>query len=221
MYMLITIDPYYPIEFFNQTKEALKNNEVEYSVALNIKPPYNWYFNIDKEPIMVDYDKATNSEERWIINAVNPLRSNDAYLLQRRNNDNGPKALLKFVENEPMKKARVSDYAVFFTVSGKDELEKISKEYPGTIWYLGKYYNNKFRVCLAVHESIKAFLSLDQILLEKKKDLSEPGRFEAELNWKIFRGNDALVKFTETPYVINGKMTRPKIQGEHSSRFII
>jgi len=27
--MLITIDPYYPIEFFNQTKEALKGDDIE------------------------------------------------------------------------------------------------------------------------------------------------------------------------------------------------
>jgi len=219
--MYITIDPYYDNQFFNQSKEALKNNEIDFDISVSIKPPYNWYFKLDKEPIMVDYDKATTSEERWLVDTVIPLRSNDEYLLLRRNNDNGPTALLKFVENVPLKKARLSDYAVFFTVSGKDELEHISKEYPGTIWYMGKYYKNKFRVCLAVHESIKTFLSLEQVLLEKRKDLSEPGRFEAELNWKVFRGNDALVKFTETPFVMNGKMTRPKIMGEHSGRFII
>jgi hypothetical protein len=96
--MYITIDPYYDIKFYNEAKEALKNNGVEYKEFINVKPPYNWYFQMDQKPIMVDFDEATSSEERWMVNTIQPLRANEAYLLLRRDNDNGPKALLRFIE---------------------------------------------------------------------------------------------------------------------------
>jgi len=219
--MLVTVDPYYNTQFYNECKEALKNNGVDFKEYINIKSPYNWYFEIDKAPVMVNYDKATDSESRWMVNTVKPLRENEAYLLLRRENDSGAKALLKFVENEPLKRARQSQYAVFFTVKNKEELITLTKDYPGRVWYMGKYYSNKFRVCLALHPTVENFLNPDQILLKNTGQFSEPGRFESELNWKVFRGNDRLIKFTETPYFEDGKFKKVKIQGEYSSRFII
>lgn len=217
--MLITIDPYYDTVFYNECKQALKNNGVEFKEFINIKPPFDWYFELDQKPIMVNYDEATESESRWMVNAVQPLRPNEEYLLLRRDNDNGPKALFRFVENEPLRIARKSEYAVFFTVRNKEEAQSLSKDYPGKIWYMGKYYNNKYRVCLATHAVVKNFLNPDQILLEKEGD--EPGRFEAELNFKVFKMNDRLIKFTETPYFEDGKYKPINIKGELSSRFII
>jgi hypothetical protein len=152
---------------------------------------------------------------------VQPLRPNEEYVLQRRDNDSGPKALLKFVENEPLRTARTSDYAVFFTIRNREEAESITKDYPGRVWYMGKYYENKYRVCLATHPVVKNFLNPGQILLEKNKELSEPGRFESELNWKVFRGNDMLVKFTETPYFEDGRFVPVKIRGDSSNKFKI
>ncbi len=210
----ITIDPYYDIEFYNHCKEALKNNSVEFREFISIKPPYSWYLELEQNPIMVNYDFASNAETRWLVSTVLPLRAVDEYHYLRRNNDSGRNALLKFIENEPLKESRASDYAVFFTVKNKEELEKITRDYPEKIWYFGKYYNNKYRVCLATHESISGFLSPSQILLEKTSDLSEPGRFESELNWKIFRGSDFLIKFSETPYFESGFYHRPKIKGK-------
>jgi hypothetical protein len=64
-------------------------------------------------------------------------------------------------------------------------------------------------------------LNNKQVLLERNKELSEPGRFEAELNFKVFRGNDMLIKFTETPFFEDGKYNPVKIKGELSSKFII
>lgn len=214
-----TVDPYYNIQFYNECKEALKNNKVEFEEFINIKAPYNWYFKMDRSPIMVNYDESTDAENRWMINIVKPLRPNEEYLLIRRDNDNGPKALLKFVENEPLRQARLSDYAVFFTVKNKEEVEKLTSDYPGKVWYFGKYYNNKYRVCLATHRTVRGFLDENQILLEKTQDLSDPGRFEAELNFKVFRGNDVLLKFTETPYFEDGKYNKPKIRGDYTSKF--
>jgi hypothetical protein len=217
----ITIDPYYDTQFYNQAKESLKNNGVQFDEYINIKAPYDWYLDIDQKPIMVDYDEATSSEMRWMVSAVKPLRANDAYLLMRRDNDNGPKALLKFVENEPLRKARLADYACFFTVKNREEAEDISRDYPGTIWYLGKYYNNRFRVCLAVNSMIKNLINKEQILIEKTKELSEPGRLEAELNFKVFREKDRLIKYMETPTFEKGIFKPVKIIGDKSNKFKI
>jgi len=217
--MQITTDPYYTPQFYNVCKETLKNNDVEFSEFINIKPPYDWYFDVPRKPLMVNFDVATKSLKRWLVPIVQPLRPNDAYLLMRRDNDKGPKALLKFIENEPLREARKSDYAVFFTVKNREEVTDLSKMYPGKIWYFGKYYNNKYRVCLATHPIMKGFLDPSQILLERTTELEEPGRFEAELNWRVFQQKDFLVKFTEMPYFDDGSYSRPRIRGEDTSRF--
>ena len=216
--MYYTIDPYYNTLFYNECKEALKNNGYEFKEFISIKPPYNWYFQLDQKPIMVNYDEIVPAESRYLVNTVQALRSNEEYLLLRRENDTG-KNILRFIENEPLHESR--KYGIFFTVSSKDELFNISKEYPGKIWFLGKYYNNKYRVCLCSNPIIKNFISKDQILLENNGEYKEPGRFEAELNFKVFRGNDMLLKFTETPYFEDGKYKQVKIKPEISSRFII
>lgn len=215
----ITIDPYYPTSFYNEVKETLKNNEVEFTEFINIKPPYDWYFQIDQKPIMVNYDEMPSKEERWLVNKIQPLRANEEYLFLRRENDKGPKALLKFIENEPLKEARLSDYAVFFTVKNREELEKLTKDYPGKVWYFGRYFNNRFRVCLATNKMVKNFLDPAQILVEKTDNA--PGHFESELNWRIFRGTDMLLKYTETPYFEDGKYFKVKVKPEDSSKYII
>lgn len=218
--MYITIDPYYSNTFYNECKEALKNNNVQFQEFVNIKAPYNWYFKLDRTPLMINYDVSTNSENRWMVNVVKALRPTEEYLLLRRENDTGINGLLKFIENEPLRLARLSDFAAFFTVKNRDELQNITKEYPGKIWYFGKYYKNKYRVCLAIHPTIKAFIHRDQILVEKTPELSSPGYLESELNYKILKG-DMLIKFTETPYFENGQYIRPKIKGDISTKFII
>lgn len=219
--MFYTVDPYYNNQFYNECKEALKNNNIKFNVFLNIKAPFHWYFELKEAPTIVNYDKATSSESRWLVNIITPLKPTEEYLLLRRENDKGQTALLKFIENKPLKEARESDYAVFFTIKNKEEGMKLSKDFPGKIYYFGKYYNNKFRVCLGTHRTIKGFLDKDQILLERTSTLSEPGRFESELNFKVFRERDRLIKFTDTPFFYNGVYKHPAIKGELSSRFII
>lgn len=208
---LITIDDYYNIEFYNESLEALKNNGIDYKEYINIKD-FKWYIDIDEKPIMVNYDEASNSDNRWLINKVQALKPNEEYLLKRRNDDTGKKAMLKYVENTPLKEARTSDYAVFFNARGKDQLEKISKEIPIKIWYFGKYYSNKFRVALCTNKMILNYIDPDQILLEN--NYKELGRFESELNYKVFVQKDKLRKYSETPYFINGKYNPVKVQGD-------
>jgi hypothetical protein len=216
-----TVDPYYDNTFYNEVKEALRNNSIEFQEFITTKPPYDWYFKLDPKPIMVNYDTASNSELRWLVTTVNAAKPSDEYLLLRRENDSGRKAMMKFIENTPMREARESEHSIFFTVKNREELTQLSKNYSGKIWYMGKYYNNKYRVCLGTHETLKGFLRPSQILLEKTPDMKGPGRFESELNWKVFRGADYLIKFAATPYFQNGIFERPPIKPEDAKKFTI
>lgn len=213
-----TVDPYYDTLFYNECKEALRNNGVEFKEFINIKAPYHWYFKLDNAPYIVNYDELPESSARFMVNTVKPLRSVDEYIYMRREADTG-KNIIRFIENEPLREARTSDYAVFFTIGSREEGLKLSKDFPGRIWYMGKYYSNKYNVCLSTNSIIKNFLRPEQILLEKDSD--EIGRFEAELNFKVFRMNDMLEKISETPYFFNGKYKDVSIRPEISSKFKI
>jgi len=216
---LITLDPYTDVKTFNEAKEALYNNSVDFELFIGLKAPYNWFFKLNQLPIMVNYDEATRQERRWLISTVKPLTPNDEFRYLRRSADVGKKAFVHFTENEPMTEARKSNFAVFFHLNNREDGINLSKTYGGKIWFLGKYYNRKFNVCLCTHPVIKNLLDPSQILLEKTSD--EPGRFEAELNRLVFMEKDHLVKFTDTPYFESGQLHRVKIQGEIGAKFTI
>jgi len=218
--MFVTIDPYNSISRFNEIKEALKNNNVDYDLFISIKPPFNWYFELKTAPIMVNYDEITHAQTRFLVNTVKPATSSDAYLLIRRNDGTGKSGFLKYTENEPLKEARTSKYGIFFTVGGRDELLALSKEYPGKLWFLGKYYKNRFKLCLCTHPGIKLLLHPDRILLEQTNN-TEAGAFEAEFNFKILRGTDYIKKFAETPYAQTGRYIQPKILTDKTGQFIL
>lgn len=205
--MFYTLDEYYDVNFYNQTKQALKNNNINFIEFLEIKNPYRWFFKLDDsvKPIMVNYD--TIDKNRFIVSKVLPLKSNDEYLLQRRNNSEGIN-IIRYIYNDAFNS--INDYGVFINVKNREEFINLSKEYPGKIYYLGKYYNNKFKVCLVNNPMIKNYILPDQILLEKTPDMKEPGRFEAEFNYRVLKFNDYLIKTTETIYSENGKIIRPK-----------
>jgi hypothetical protein len=64
-------------------------------------------------------------------------------------------------------------------------------------------------------------INKEQILIEKTKELSEPGRLEAELNFKVFREKDRLIKYMETPTFEKGIFKPVKIIGDKSNKFKI
>lgn len=205
--MFYTLDNYYSVKFYNETREALKNNKIKFNEFIDIKSPYQWYFklNDNTKPIMINYDEV--EKNRFFIRKVQALRPNEEYLLQRREDDAGAN-LKKYLFNDAFRDAE--NYGIFFHIKSKDELLKLSKDFPGKIYYLGKYYDNKFRVCLCNNIMIKNYISPNQILLEKTQDMKEIGRFEAEFNYRILKLNDYIIKYTETIYAQNGSIIRPK-----------
>lgn len=216
--MFYTLDNYYNVKFYNDSKQALKNNNIKFKEFIEIKPPYNWYFKLEDrtKPIMVNYDEKTKS--RFLIQKVQALRPNEEYLLQRRDDDTGAN-IKKYIYNDAFRDAE--DYGVFFHIKSKDELVKLSKDFPGKIYYLGKYYDNKFKVCLCNNSMIKNYINPGQILLEKTPDMKEPGRFEAEFNYTVLKLNDYIVKYTETIYAIGGSIVRPKVYDTTNSKIFI
>lgn len=215
--MFITIDPYYDINFYNEAKEALKNNNIPVKEYISIKTPFNWYFDLDREPMMVNYDKIDSSNERFIVNKVQTLRPNESYLLMRRGDSNTSTGVQKYIENQPLKESRESEYSVFFNAINKDQLQKITKELPVKIYYFGRYYNNIYKVALCNNKMILNYISRDSILLERNKnEYKELGRFEADLNYKIFKMKDHLQKYTETAYFENGFYYPVKIKSDRT-----
>lgn len=216
--MFVSIDTYYGVEFYKQCIEALKNNEVSFKEFISIKSPFKWWVKLDTAPIMVNYDIASKEEERFLINKVIPNRPNSEYLLLRRD-DISIDSLKRYTENEPFQKCRST--GLFFKVQNKAELLRISKDYPKKIWFIGKYYNNKYNVCMAEDSIIKNFLPPESVLLENT--FKEYGRFEVEFNWKILLLKERIVKFTETPYALNGQYITPKVwaPGQNNVKFIL
>lgn len=217
--MFITTDPYYNLQFYNECLEALKNNKVQFTEFISIKTPYNWYLSLPREPIMINYDEIKNPEKKFIVSKVIALRENEEYFLQRRSDDNAT-GILKYIENEPFEESRKSDYSVFFNVSNKEELTKISREFPDKIWYLGKYFNNTLKVCMCNNKMIKNFINKSQILLEKSAEHKLPGSFEADFNYVVLKNKDFIKKYTETSYALNGLITRPKISIDPSKTIL-
>lgn len=215
---MITIDEYYDVNFYKQCIEALKNNGTEFKEFISIKSPFKWYLELPSDPIMLNYDKLPKQNERFLINKVIPTTPNSEYLLTRRD-DTGTSSLIRYTENEPFKECRLNNSGVFFHVKNKEELVRISKEFPGKLWFLGKYYSNKFNVCLTYNNMIKNYIMKENILLENTE--KEPGRFEADFNYFVLKLKDMIIKYDETPYAFKGSYVIPKVFGNRGPKFIL
>lgn len=215
---MITIDEYYDIEFYKQCIEALKNNGTPFKEYISIKSPFKWYLDLPSDPVMLNFDKLPKQSERFLVNKVIPLTSASEYLYSRRD-DTGAGSFYRYTENEPFRECRVNGSGVFFHVKNKDELLRISKEFPGKIWFLGRYFSNKFNVCLTYNNMIKNFIPKESILLENTS--KEPGRFEADFNFLVLKMKDMIIKYDVTPYALNGNYVMPKVMGNRGSKFLL
>ena len=64
--MLITIDPYYNVEFYNKCIQALINNKIP--VKQFISPiSKKWYLDVPVLPIMLNYDLVPENEKRFLF----------------------------------------------------------------------------------------------------------------------------------------------------------
>lgn len=217
---LITIDDYYDIKFYNETKEALKNNGIDFKEYISTKAPYQWYLETRDEPKFINYERTSRQYSRWLVNIVRPLRPNDAYIYERRDSYTNTKAISHYAINDALETGEKSGEGIFFTAM-KEEILSISKDYPRKMYFFGRYFNNKYKVFFADSLMVKNFLDPQNILVESKsfKSVTE---LEVTLNYNVFKLKDRLEKLSETPYVVEGKYYPVKgINPEISNMYVL
>lgn len=203
----ITIDPYYTIPQYNEALQALKNNKVPFDQFIYTINPFFFIIELFKEPFMINYDLLTKTQSQYMVNLVEPATPEDEYILQRRDTFSGIKGLKQYALNKPLREAEKSDYACFFNLKNKDQGIELSKTL-GKIYYFGRYIKNT-KVALCTNKMIKNYIEPDMILAEKTKSIFQ---MELDLNYKYFRLQNRLRKFTNTPYFNNGKYMNVKIK---------
>lgn len=215
--MLITLDPYYDVHFYNSCKEAMINNGFEVKQYICIKPPYNWYINVPYKPILLNWDPLPDSYNKWLVNVVEPVLPNDIIELFRRSTDKG-KFQNKFIMNDAYKDLAESDVIVF-NASGHEELSKLSKAIPDKIWFLGRYVR-RYRLCMVKKSDLaESLIPKEQVLMIKAKDTPFEV-MESDINYKIFFMKDMIKKFSITPYFEKGNYILPIKHPEPAEKFV-
>lgn len=207
----ITTDPYSDVSSYNYMLEALKNNKVQYKEFISTKPPYNWYINTDYKPIFVNYDNGEKNDMRFLVAKIQPLRPNEEYLLKRRETDGSSAAgIEKFIENSVFSRAK-NKYALCFRYKSKQELFQLSQKIKNNkIYLLGTFKGRKLAITYnkyAVEE-----ISPSYIMQEKEENMYNGlGEFEMAINYFGLKKRDKIIKYTQTPYIMNGKYYPTKL----------
>ena len=220
--MLISIDDYYDIDFYNDALMALEENGVQYSEHIlfqNSSIP-KYCLNLPSAPLMVHYNSLLPEEEKYLVSKeemlnqitvmlvskVIPIDANSSVELYRKHGDFGKGIRKEIYLNDAF--LSIENYAAFINISSKEEALKLSKDIPLKIWYLGKYFN-KYKVCLITSDYFIPALKESQILLEKTEKMSIV-RFEQEFNFSVLHRKDRLIKYSKTPYFEGGIFYKPK-----------
>lgn len=217
---LVTLDPYYSVEFYNQTRESLTNNGVKFREFISTKPPFHFFLEVPDVPTFIDYDRVPKTYSRWLVNIVQALKPNDDYIYRRREGLAGPSAVALFAVNDALRAVQKTGEGVFFT-STRDRALEISRLFPRKIWWCGRYYSGKYRVFLSDSLLIKNFLRPDDVLVQSKKFKSVL-ELEVELNVMAFQERDRLVKMSQTPYLLDGKLRDlTSVRPEIGNKFVL
>lgn len=212
--MLVSIDKYYGAEFYNRCLEALTNNGVPVREFIN-PMTYKWFLDVPTPPVMLNYDAIQENEKRFLLSKTIPVYGSDQYRLYRRTSDYGH-------INPVMIRADYmtsdSQYACFFNVRNRDSLFSLSEALNTKIFYLGKYYNNKYRIAVCLEPSVRALIGPTDVLYEKSVSATW-AQTEYMINQKVFVMRDFLMKFTRTPYFEKHRFVAPNYFGEYQRRF--
>lgn len=212
--MLISIDRYYDSEFYNKCLQALANNKVPVKQFIS-STSYKWFLDVPSLPVMLNFEQIQENEKRYLLSKSIAVFPSDQYKLYRRASDYG--TLNPFMIRADY---MLSDkqYACFFNIKSFSQGHDLSKIINDKVYYLGKYYNNKYRIALCFDPSVRTVLSSSEILYEKSPSVSWI-QTELDLNYKVFMQRDYLMKFTRTPYFLNRRFETPNYYGEFQRRF--
>ena len=218
--MLITIDDFYSVDFYNICKEALQNNGVPFKEYVSTIGKYKWYLDVPTAPIMVNYTVCPISEERYLVNKVQPLEKSSEYRYYRRI-DSYQRLAYRYIRNDAWSSID-GKTAWLVKIDSKEQILKWSQIDRDTkIWYLGRYLGNRYRLALVTSEIIRTLIPRENILAEKSSSMSVE-LFETEINYKVLYSKDRIVKFSETPYFKNDRFYTPQYYPEdQKNRFFV
>jgi hypothetical protein len=200
--MYITVDAYYNVSEYNRMLQALENNGIEYSQWVDTKVPHQWYIKVadENQPKFIDFDVKPKAEERYLVSAIVPQRSQDSYLLMRRDTDPATN-YSKFVMNDYWNEAFNSDYMIIFKFKSPEDIRKMSQDLGCKIYQMGTH---RWKLSMAFNKYVKGYLTADQIIFEKTKqqmlEFRNPGELEAEFNYRILRTTKIEGKTMKTTY---------------------
>lgn len=198
-----SIDEYYDVEFYKQVLEALKNNRVDFKEYISTIAPYNFIIECSDKPSFINYDEVPSNKTRFLVNLITPLTPSSAYIYERRNSIVNLDAVKHYAINDALGSAQITKEGIFFHAT-KEEILRISKEFPRKIYYFGRYFNNRYNLFFSDSLMIKNYINSEDILVESN-NFKMASELETELNFKVFREKARLFKISETPYVINGR----------------
>lgn len=216
--MLITIDPYYSIQTYNTSKEALKNNNISFNEFMCLKAPYYWYLELPTKPMMMNFDELSKGVERYVVSIVKPLTPLDQWTYFRRNNDKN-KLLTKFIYNDWCNELLNENFIVF-DCKDSNTLIKLSKAVDDKIYFIGKYINKRYNICIVKYSDAIRLLIPSETILYQRDKRQKLENFESEFNYTFFRYRDRITKFASTPYFKNGNFILPRIPLEPRDRFM-
>lgn len=219
--MLVTLDPYYDIDFYNQSIEALKNNKVDYRLYVQTISPYNFYIDIPSQPLFVNYDLMNPSNSRHLAAVTMPNSTDGAYLFLRRMTHAGKKGFNYYAFNDVFKAIQKSKEGIIFDCS-VDSAKYLSRFYPRKIYFLGKYLNKRYSIMACDSLIVKNYfnrVSQKITILSESKDFVNSTELETEVNHKVFSLRDRLLKVSNTPFIQNGDFNRFYINGKLSAKF--
>jgi len=168
----ISFDAYYDVFTYNSFLVAAKNNKINIQEFIRIRAPFTRFIKLESEeylPSFLNYDIATNSDLRWLVSAVKPTETNEAYILRRK-----PGLDIRywtFILPKYMKNAHKSNYFISFKIRDINQVIQISKFLgDSTIYYWGKSKLKKYMIFYSYNPDIRNLISPADILQEYGKE---------------------------------------------------
>lgn len=199
---IFTIDPFYDTNQYNESLQALTNNNIKYEEFILMKNPFNFYIRLEdkKLPAMINYVMINRNRWNYIVTKVKPLVPKDILKLYRFNKS--VTSIKDYINNDAFKEALKAKRTIIFNYKNREQLLTLSKTY-GKIYVLGKYVNSKYRLAMCFNPEIKNVIMPNDLLLDIKEQ--KLGELELKINNIILKNKEKIIKYSQTPYFENGK----------------
>lgn len=200
--MIYNLDNY-NIALYNEFLENANKKKIYYNEYVSVRD-YRWYLETERDPFLLTYAKITGNAGMFLVSKTKGVNPQDIYTF-RRMKIAKDKTNLDFCKNDAYNYFGKSEYVYFINIQNRERAESLSKKI-GRLYFMGFYMNTKYKVYLTDNQYVSHFVGIDDILS------SGVSCFDAELqlNYEIFNLKDRLKKFSQTPYVENGKIVWPK-----------